>query len=125
MVSEDQGLLYMEGLTKAFKKRVVVREVSLSLNAGEVVGVGTGVTAFSAGDRVVSNGPHAEFVLVPTNLCARIPDSVADEAAAFTVLGSIALQGIRLIAPTLGETVGMAAEVAHGTCTDIPPGKKK
>lgn len=74
-------------------------------NAGEVVGVGTGVTAFSAGDRVVSNGPHAEFVLVPTNLCARIPDSVADEAAAFTVLGSIALQGIRLIAPTLGETV--------------------
>jgi dihydrolipoamide dehydrogenase len=27
--------------------------------------------------------------------------------------------------PTLGETVGMAAEVAHGTCTDIPPGKKK
>lgn len=74
-------------------------------NAGEVVGVGAGVTAFSVGDRVVSNGPHAEFVLVPTNLCAPIPDRVADEAAAFTVLGSIALQGIRLVAPTLGETV--------------------
>ena len=27
--------------------------------------------------------------------------------------------------PTLGETVGMAAEVAHGTCTDIPPPRKK
>ena len=27
--------------------------------------------------------------------------------------------------PTLGETVGMAAEVAHGSCTDIPPVKKK
>lgn len=27
--------------------------------------------------------------------------------------------------PTLGETIGMAAEVAHGTCTDIPPIKKK
>jgi len=27
--------------------------------------------------------------------------------------------------PTLGETVGMAAEMAHGTCTDIPPVKKK
>ncbi|MBK8894477.1 dihydrolipoyl dehydrogenase [Propionivibrio sp.] len=27
--------------------------------------------------------------------------------------------------PTLGETVGMAAEVAHGSCTDIPPTKKK
>ncbi|MGD9597529.1 MAG: bi-domain-containing oxidoreductase [Steroidobacteraceae bacterium] len=74
-------------------------------NAGEVVGVGAGVAALSVGDRVVSNGPHAEFVLVPANLCARIPDGVSDESAAFTVLGSIALQGIRLIAPTLGETV--------------------
>jgi dihydrolipoamide dehydrogenase len=27
--------------------------------------------------------------------------------------------------PTLGETVGMAAEVAHGSCTDLPPAKKK
>ncbi len=27
--------------------------------------------------------------------------------------------------PTLGETVGMAAEVAHGTCTDVPPPRKK
>ncbi len=26
--------------------------------------------------------------------------------------------------PTLGESVGMAAEVAHGTCTDLPPGRK-
>jgi predicted dehydrogenase/threonine dehydrogenase-like Zn-dependent dehydrogenase len=57
------------------------------------------------GDRVVSNGPHAECVCVPRNLCARIPDGVPDDAAAFTVVGSIALQGIRLAAPTLGETV--------------------
>ncbi|MGE5769925.1 MAG: dihydrolipoyl dehydrogenase [Betaproteobacteria bacterium] len=27
--------------------------------------------------------------------------------------------------PTLGETVGMAAEVAHGTCRDVPPPRKK
>ena len=26
--------------------------------------------------------------------------------------------------PTLGESIGMAAEVAHGTCTDLPPQKK-
>lgn len=26
--------------------------------------------------------------------------------------------------PTLGESVGMAAEVAHGNCTDLPPAKK-
>jgi len=54
---------------------------------------------------VVSNGKHAEMVTVPVNLCARIPDGVSDEAAAFTVIGAIALQGIRLVAPTLGEAV--------------------
>jgi dihydrolipoamide dehydrogenase len=26
--------------------------------------------------------------------------------------------------PTLGESIGMAAEVAHGSCTDVPPAKK-
>lgn len=97
-----------DGLVSTFEsvRRKLGEPISLGYcNAGEVVGVGTGVTAVSVGDRVVSNGPHAEFVLVPVNLCARIPDGVADEVAAFTVLGSIALQGIRLIAPTLGETV--------------------
>src|SRR5207248_5816927 len=44
-------------------------------------------------------------VRVPQNLCARIPDGVSDEAAAFTVLGAIALQGIRLMQPTLGESI--------------------
>lgn len=74
-------------------------------NAGVVIGVGEGVTRFSPGDRVVSNGHHAEVVCVPENLCARIPDGVDDETAAFTVVGAIALQGIRLVAPTLGEQV--------------------
>jgi len=73
-------------------------------NAGVVLEVGAGVTEFRPGDRVVSNGPHAEIVAVPKNLCARIPDGVADDAAAFTVLGAIALQGARLAQPTLGET---------------------
>src|SRR5882672_6803047 len=72
-------------------------------NAGVVLEVGAGVDGFAIGDRVVSNGPHAEIVRVPKNLCARIPDGVANEAAAFTVLGAIALQGLRLAAPTLGE----------------------
>jgi predicted dehydrogenase/threonine dehydrogenase-like Zn-dependent dehydrogenase len=55
------------------------------------------------GDRVVSNGPHAEWVCVPKNLCARIPDRVSDEEAAFTVLGAIGLEGVRLAQPLLGE----------------------
>ncbi|MBS0151832.1 MAG: bi-domain-containing oxidoreductase [Nitrospira sp.] len=74
-------------------------------NVGMVVEVGRGVTGFSVGDRVASNGKHAEVVCVPKNLCAKVPDSVNDEAAAFTVIGAIGLQGIRLIQPTLGEAV--------------------
>lgn len=76
-------------------------------NVGEVVEVGKGVTGLTVGDRVVSNGRHAEIVVVPQNLCAKVPEPVADEAAVFTVLGSIALQGIRLTKPTLGETVAV------------------
>ena len=60
---------------------------------------------FKAGDRVVSNGFHAEVVRVPKNLCVKIPDNVDDESAAFTVLGAISLQGIRLVNPTIGECV--------------------
>lgn len=74
-------------------------------NAGVVVDVGAGVHGFKRGDRVISNGSHAEFVSVPHNLCAKIPDTVSDEEAAFTVLSSIALQGIRLMNPTLGEKI--------------------
>jgi len=73
-------------------------------NVGVVGAVGSDVSGFKPGDRVVSNGPHADIVIVPKNLCALIPDSVSDEAASFTVLASIGLQGIRLAQPTLGET---------------------
>ena len=74
-------------------------------NVGEVIEVGNGVIGFAVGDRVASNGKHAEIVSVPVNLCAKVPDGVDDEGAAFTVLGAIALQGIRLVQPTLGEAV--------------------
>lgn len=74
-------------------------------NIGTVVEVGDGISGFAVGDRVASNGKHAEMVVVPEKLCARVPDGVSDEDAAFTVLGAIALQGIRLVQPTLGETV--------------------
>ena len=74
-------------------------------NVGTVIEVGRDVTEFKVGDRVASNGPHAEYVSVPKNLVAKIPEGVSDEQAAFTVIGSISLQGIRLVNPTLGETV--------------------
>jgi predicted dehydrogenase/threonine dehydrogenase-like Zn-dependent dehydrogenase len=76
-------------------------------NVGVVEQVGAGVTGFKVGDRVASNGKHAEVVCVPALLCAKVPDGVTDDEAAFTVLASIALQGIRLVQPTLGETVAV------------------
>lgn len=74
-------------------------------NVGEIIGVGENVIEFKIGDRVVSNGPHAEFVCVPQNLVARIPERVSYESASFTIIGAIGLQGIRLLNPTFGETI--------------------
>lgn len=73
-------------------------------NVGVVVEADA-TSAYSAGTRVISNGPHAEVVSAPENLSAFIPENVADEQAAFTVVGAIALQGVRLLQPTLGERI--------------------
>ncbi len=66
---------------------------------------------FKPGDRVACAGAgyanHAEVVFVPENLCVKIPDNVSFDEAAFTTLGAIALQGIRLAEPTIGENVGV------------------
>ncbi len=74
-------------------------------NAGVVIGVAEDVIEFKVGDRVASNGMHAVIVSVPKNLAAKIPDQVSDEEAAFTVIGAIGLQSIRLAQPQIGETV--------------------
>ena len=74
-------------------------------NVGKVIALGVGVSEFKIGDRVASNGQHAEYVSIPQNLVAHIPENLSDEEACFTVVGSIGLQGMRLLNPTLGETV--------------------
>ncbi|WP_296705089.1 bi-domain-containing oxidoreductase [Algoriphagus sp.] len=74
-------------------------------NVGVVEEVGEGVSGFQIGDRVVSNGSHAEYVSVPKNLTAKIPAEVSNEEAVFTVIGSIGLQGMRLCNPGFGETI--------------------
>ncbi|MCH8083157.1 MAG: bi-domain-containing oxidoreductase [Myxococcales bacterium] len=75
--------------------------------AGIVAGVGEGVANFAVGDRVACAGAgyanHAEIVCVPENLVARVPDGVELEKAAFATLGAIAMQGLRVAEPTLGE----------------------
>lgn len=77
--------------------------------AGIVVEVGADVAEFRVGDRVACAGTgyatHAEVLSVPKNLCVRLPDAVDFEAGAFGTVGAIALQGVRLAEPTLGESV--------------------
>lgn len=86
-------------------------------HVGVVEAVGARCSEFAVGDRVVSNGPHAEVVAVGRNLCAKIPDGVSDEDAAFTVIASIGLQGIRLADPKLGETVAVIGAGLIGLLT--------
>ena len=74
-------------------------------NVGRVAEVGAGVSGLSPGDRIISNGSHAEIVSVPKNLCAKVPENVSEESACFTVLASIGLQGIRLSQASIGECV--------------------
>ena len=73
-------------------------------HVGQVVDAGE-VHGFAAGDRVVSNSPHAEVVSAAPAFSARLPDGVSDEHAAFTPLAAVALQGLRLVDARPGETV--------------------
>ncbi len=86
-------------------------------NAGIVIGFGSDVTEFQIGDRVVSNGHHAEIVNIGKNLVCKIPDEIDFDEAAFTVVGAIALQGIRLVKPQLGEYVAVIGMGLIGSIT--------
>ena len=76
-------------------------------NAGTVVEVGSAVSRFRVGERVACNGPHAEFVSVPQNLCVPLAEGVDFESGCFAPIGAVAIQSIRLVAPSLGETVAV------------------
>lgn len=89
--------------------------------AGTITAVGEGVTDLRVGDRVACAGvgyaSHAEVLSVPKNLCVRLPHGVSFDTAAFGTVGAIALQGLRLAEPTLGEAVvviglGLIGQVA-------------
>ena len=87
-----------------FPKNLIPLQLGYS-SAGEVVQTGKGVSGFHVGDMVVSNGNHAEYVSVNQNLCVRIPENTDIKESAFTVLGSIALHGLRLSETSLGSKV--------------------
>lgn len=79
--------------------------------AGTVIAVGDAVASFAVGDRVACAGGgyavHAEIVAVPQTLAVRLPEQVSDEAASFTTVAAIALQGVRLAEVKLGESVAV------------------
>jgi predicted dehydrogenase len=107
-ISKGLDLLKKEGLgaviDAVFPKNVLPLQLGYS-SCGEVIQAGKDVKDFHVGDKVISNGSHAEYVTVNQNLCSRIPDNTSEKEAAFTVLGSIALHGLRLSETTLGSKI--------------------
>ena len=77
--------------------------------SGIVAAVAEDVSEFQVGDRVACAGvgfaSHAEVLSVPKNLCVHLPEGVSFESGAYGTLGAIALQGVRLAEPTLGESI--------------------
>lgn len=102
-----QQVLYKmrtDGVAAAFEAVRSKLDQTLPLGYCNVGWVDGAEAGFAAGERVVSNGPHAEVVAVPANLCARVPPSVSDDEAAFAVIAAVGLQGVRLAEPSLGES---------------------
>ncbi len=100
-----------QGITKTRQRlqdRAAAETASGYSVAGTVCEAGSGVTDFQVGDRVACAGAqcahHAEFVRVPVNLAAVVPDHVGLSQASTVALGAIALQAVRRANPTLGET---------------------
>jgi predicted dehydrogenase/threonine dehydrogenase-like Zn-dependent dehydrogenase len=78
--------------------------------SGTIIDVGAGIAEFRSGDRVACGGgeaAHAEVVTVSKNLVVKISDNVDFESAAFTTLGAVALQGVRLAEVKLGEVTAV------------------
>jgi len=103
-----------EGLLNAANAAFGRLEESMPLGysaAGTIVELGSGVAGFRVGQRVACAGGnyavHAEYVVVPQNLLAALPDELDFESAAFTTLGAIALHGFRLAEAQLGSRVAV------------------
>lgn len=74
-------------------------------HVGQVEAIGEGVTALGVGDRVATWSPHTTVARVPADGAILVPEAVSDEEAAFTSLGAIVLNGIRVAGIGLGDSV--------------------
>ncbi len=114
LVAQVLGKLRQEGPLPTYRAVTTRLEAPQPLGyscAGVVEAVGSGAAGFAPGDRVACAGAgyanHAEWVAVPANLVARVPEGLPLEKAAFATLGAIALQGLRVAGPSLGEVVAV------------------
>lgn len=114
LVKQVVGKLKHEGPLPTYRAVMNRLDASQPLgysSAGIVESVGAGVQGFAPGDRVACAGAgyanHAEWITVPENLIAHVPDGVPLEKAAFSTLGAIAMQGLRVADPTLGESAAV------------------
>lgn len=101
-----------EGIASTYNKVMGRLKAPIPLgysSAGIVKEVHKAVDKFTVGDRVACAGfgyaTHSETIFVPSNLAVKIPDNVSFDEASFVTLGAIALQGVRVAEPKLGETV--------------------
>lgn len=99
---------FAETLKRVRTKLETLKELGYS-SAGTVLASLDTQGRFQPGDRVACGGggyaSHAGVITVPQNLIVKVPDAVELDAAAFTTVGAIALQGVRQANPRLGEFV--------------------
>jgi predicted dehydrogenase/threonine dehydrogenase-like Zn-dependent dehydrogenase len=112
LVKQVLNKMKKEGFKSTLDKVFTKLEVPVPLGyscAGRVLMTGTDVKTVAVNDRVACAGAgfanHSEFNFIPRNLFVKVPDGVSDEEAAYTTVGSIALQGVRQLNPTMGEKI--------------------
>lgn len=103
-----------DGILTAYQASMRSLDTPLPLGyscAGTIIGVGSEVTDVELGDRVACGGGgyanHAEVVYVPRNLCIKLPPEVDIRSGAFTTVGAVAMQSVRIADVRLGETVAV------------------
>jgi threonine dehydrogenase-like Zn-dependent dehydrogenase len=114
LVKQVMQKVKKDGLRSTLKRAVTRLELPSPIGyscSGEIVEIGLGVSGFRVGDKVACAGAgyanHAEYIVVPKNLCVKIPENVNLDEAAFTTVGSIALHGVRTAEINLDENVGV------------------